>query len=102
MSLEDTQTRERVAKLEANYETIQRQLGRIISQLESEDGTLNRATRRIESDIDKHERLLYGNGSVGLKDKVNATARQVSKHGKLLWAIFSAIIIKAVVDWVTK
>jgi hypothetical protein len=89
----------RFTKLEMKLENIDLQVKRIVSQIESETGTMARAHTNINDKLNQILGTLYGNGKPGLltdvallKDHKNSRQAQI----KLIWGSVVALFISHV------
>lgn len=85
---------ERMSRLES-------QVGRLVSQIESEGGTLDRTHKDIFATLADHDNRLRGNGTLGLVAKVQALEDfmdELKWHLRRLWiAIVTGFVSVAAV-----
>lgn len=97
----------RIIDLEHKYADMEKQVGRILSHLESESGSLSRSLRPINKMLEDHDRTLYGHpldpDDDGLKGRY---ADMKKEYERAVWywrLILGGILIKVFYDlWLIK
>lgn len=92
---------ERIHKIENALNSVEAQMGRIISDIESEKGTRTRTNDRLYKHIDDMNHFIFGNGSVGLTTRLDRLERIEENRRwslRLAWTSIIGIFSKVFYD----
>ena len=83
--------RNKVDKITEDINELKLQVGRIASHVESEQGTLERAFKRIHNDLETLDHSVHGNGSDGMKTEVAILKDRMTRLTKLIWWVATVL-----------
>ena len=73
-------------------QAIELQLARLTSHITSEYGNLAKGLNEISIIIKKHEEVIYGNGDVGLRTRVDRIEQSKASSDRSIRAVWVAVI----------